>query len=100
MVSGAAAVTVSDGGPLPGASVKATDNAGEPISAASIAQADGGYSLLLPPGTTTYLLQVGPPPDLDAGMAALPLDPLPIYDHLVPPDARVTAAPPPDARPP
>jgi hypothetical protein len=98
LVSVDAGVSVSDGGPLPGASVKAIDNAGEPISAPSIAEADGGYSLLLPPGTTTYLLQVGPPADLDAGTPALPLDPLPVYDQLAPGPSGVTISLPPEVK--
>jgi hypothetical protein len=78
---------VTAGGlPLAGANVTAVDDAGTPLSSPATAQADGGYQLYLPPGTTStgYLLQVGPPQDLDGGSAAAALDPLPNYDHLAP----------------
>ena len=70
------ALLIVDGGPIPGADVTAVDSAGTPLSAPSLSQADGGFSLLLPPGTSGYYLQVGPPPDADGGT------PLPNYDLL------------------
>jgi len=84
LVKATGAVTSQDGGPLPGAGVTAVDGTGAQLSAPALSQADGGYSLLLPPGTTSYLVQVGPPEDLDGGQAALALDPLPVFDELVP----------------
>jgi hypothetical protein len=72
------------GAPLAGANVTAVDSAGLLLSSPAVAQADGGYQLYLPPGTTGYLLQVGPPQDLDGGAALSALDPLPNYDHLAP----------------
>jgi len=93
-VSGA--VDSSDGGVLAGASVTAVDVQGDPLSAPALTQEDGGYSLLLPPGSTSYLLQVGPPPNVDAGMAAEAFDPLPVYDELTPTAAGVTIALPPE----
>jgi hypothetical protein len=83
------------GQPLAGANVTAVDDAGTPLSSPATAQADGGYQLYLPPATTIYLLQVGPPPqDLDGGSAAAPLDPLPNYDHLQPAPTIDVALPP------
>jgi hypothetical protein len=73
-------ISTADGGTLAGAEVTAVDPQGNALSAPAETQADGGFSLYLPPGTTTYGLQVGPPSDLDGG----PLDPLPSYDQLQP----------------
>lgn len=84
LVKVAGALTSQDGGPLPGASVTAVDATGAPLSAPDISEADGGYSLLLPPGTSTYLVQVGPPAQSDGGQAALSVDPLPVFDELTP----------------
>ena len=69
-------VVTADGGPLPGAAVTAVDGEGTALSAPSTSQADGGFSLLLPPGASGYYLQLGPPPDADGGT------PLPSYDWL------------------
>jgi len=71
---------VPDGGPAAGASVIAVDAQGAALSAPQISDANGGYTLLLPPDAGDPLLQVGPPPDADGG---LPLDPLPVYPPLM-----------------
>src|SRR5207249_7964947 len=79
---GAAALTaisgllIADGGPVAGASVIAVDAQGAALSAPQISDANGGYSLLIPPDAGQFSLQVGPPADADGG---LPLDPLPTY---------------------
>ncbi|HET9753693.1 MAG TPA: hypothetical protein VFP52_12055, partial [Myxococcales bacterium] len=76
--------------PLPGASVTAVDPQGGPLSAPTLSQADGGFALSLPPGTSQYALQVGPPAGTasgavpDAGPAPPTLDPLPTYDPVPP----------------
>ena len=75
-------VTATDGTPLAGASITAVDSAGQALSAASLIAADGGYSLSLPPNTSTYYLQVGPATDADGGLAPQALDPLPSYGQL------------------
>jgi hypothetical protein len=71
----------SDAGPLSGARVSASDSSGTALSAPAVS-VDGGFSLLLPPGTQQYYLHVGPPTDLDGGIPAN--DPLPNYDDLAP----------------
>ena len=73
-------LVAADGGPVPGADVTAVDTSEKPLSTPAVTQADGGFSLQLPPGTvsTSYFLQVGPPPDADGGT------PLPSYDLLPP----------------
>src|SRR5205823_7126073 len=72
--------TVSTGGaPLTGARIAAVDGAGLALSAPTTT-ADGGYSLLLPPGTGSYALQIGPPTDLNGGVTSA--DPLPNYDSV------------------
>ena len=76
------AALTADGGILAGADVTAIDSSGNVLSAPAAVQLDGGFSLYLPPNTTAYDLQVGPPPsDLDGGSAAEALSPLPSY-HL------------------
>jgi hypothetical protein len=73
--------SVSAGGTLlTGARIAAVDSAGLAISAPATT-ADGGFSLLLPPGTTTYSLEIGPPNEMDGGVTNS--DPLPEYE--VPP---------------
>src|SRR5207237_129259 len=67
------ALLIVDGGPIPGADVTAVDSAGTPLSAPSLSQADGGFSLLLPPGTSGYYLPVGPPPADSNGAYSLTL---------------------------
>jgi hypothetical protein len=67
--------------PLTGARVTAVDGSGAALSAPATT-ADGGFTLLLPPGTSSYSLQVGPPTDLDGGMTNA--DPLPNYEGLSP----------------
>lgn len=67
--------------PLTGARVTAVDGNGAALSAPATT-ADGGFTLLLPPGTSSYLLQVGPPTDLDGGVTNA--DPLPSYESLQP----------------
>jgi len=67
----------ADGG-LAGASVTAVDALGTAISASSVSQADGGYTLYLPPSLATPSVQIGPQ-DADAGTAAAALDPFPTY---------------------
>jgi len=79
------AALTADGGVLAGADVTAVDAAGNALSASAAVQSDGGFLLYLPPNTTNYYLQVGPPPtDVDGGVAAPTLAPLPNYDHLPP----------------
>ena len=81
-------VLIAGGQPLPGASVTAVDAQGGPLSAATLSQADGGFALSLPPGTSQYALQVGPATAgvADAGPApVVPApDPLPTYDPVLP----------------
>ena len=81
------AALTADGGVLAGADVTAVDANGNALSAPAAVQSDGGFLLYLPPNTTasSYFLQVGPPPsDVDGGLAAASLAPLPNYDHLPP----------------
>jgi hypothetical protein len=74
--------TLSAGGQLvTGARVAAVDAAGSPLSAPAMS-ADGGFSLLLPPGTPSYYLQIGPPTEADGGVPNV--DPLPTYDYVTP----------------
>jgi hypothetical protein len=71
---------ITDGGtPVAGAAVTALDSQGRAISSASVSDADGGYTVVLPPATSQPLLQIGPPADLDGGVAAFALDPFPTY---------------------
>ena len=74
-------LTVGDGGTaVAGASVTALDSQGAALSSASISDVDGGYTLVLPPGTSPDALQIGPPSDLDGGVpATIALDPFPTY---------------------
>jgi hypothetical protein len=82
-------VLVAGGQPLPGASVTAVDGQGGPLSAPTVSQADGGFALSLPPGTSQYELQVGPAGagvagvDAGPGPAAPTPDPLPTYDPVL-----------------
>ena len=85
------AALTADGGVLSGADVTAVDATGNALSAPAAVQADGGFSLYLPPNTplppnaTNYYLQIGPPPpDLDGGLSMTTLAPLPNYDQLPP----------------
>ncbi|HEX9576436.1 MAG TPA: carboxypeptidase-like regulatory domain-containing protein, partial [Myxococcales bacterium] len=66
---------------LTGARIAAVDSAGLAISAPATT-ADGGFSLLLPPGTSSYYLEIGPPNDMDGGVTNS--DPLPNYDQVPP----------------
>jgi hypothetical protein len=68
----------SNGTLVAGVRITAVDAQGNPISAPAVSQADGSYSLLLPPAPTgQVVLQIAPP---DAGSAqASALDPFPIY---------------------
>jgi hypothetical protein len=77
-------VVTVDGGttPVAGVSVTAVDAEGTAISAPAISQADGGYTLVLPPAAvpSPVTLQIAPPPDTDAGVPlAAGLDPFPTY---------------------
>ena len=65
-----------DGGPIEGANLTAVDVSDNALSAPAASQADGGFTLFLPPGASGYFLQFGPPADADAGT------PLPSYDRL------------------
>jgi carboxypeptidase family protein len=67
-----------DGG-VAGASVTAVDAEGTAISAPSVSEADGGYTLYLPPSPPPVYIQIGPQTDADAGAAAAALDPFPTY---------------------
>jgi len=76
-------LTVSgDGGPVPGASVTAIDSEGVALSATSVSDANGGYSLLLPPGAPPFWLQIGPGTDANGGSVQPGLDPFPTYPPL------------------
>lgn len=96
----AVAATVTAGGAdLSGATVAAVDAQGNPLSAPATVGADGGYSLLLPPGSATYLLEVGAPSPADAGVSpgsGVPpnLATLPSYDKLPGVPALVLPLPP------
>jgi hypothetical protein len=72
----------ADGAPLAGASVTAIDSQGVPLSSTSVSELDGGYSLLLPPGTPQFLLQIGPTGNADGGTTQSALDPFPNYPPL------------------
>jgi len=63
--------------PVVGASVTAVDPQGTALSASTITQADGGYSLYLAPNSSQLALQIGPP--TDAGVASGLPDPFPTY---------------------
>ncbi len=94
------AALTADGGVLAGANVTAVDSAGNTLSATAAVQADGGFSLYLPPDAGAFSLQVGPPPlDIDGGPgpAAAALDPLPNYDRLLPTTPAVDVSLPPVA---
>lgn len=98
LVAVAASVTAG-GADLSGATVAAVDVEGNPLSAPATVRADGGYSLLLPPGTSTYLLEVGAPSPADAGVSpgsGVPqnLATLPSYDKLPGVPALVLPLPP------
>ena len=70
------------GFPVTGAQVTAVDADGQPASSPTTAT-DGGFTLRVLPGAPVYYLQVGPPADLDGGLAAL-AEPLPSYNQLGP----------------
>jgi hypothetical protein len=70
-------VVKAAGTPLTGARVGAEDASGLALSAFTNS-ADGGFSLLLPPGTSSYFLEVGPPTEMDGGVTNA--DPLPVYE--------------------
>jgi hypothetical protein len=77
------------GADLAGASVAAVDATGNALSTSATLDADGGYSLVLPPGTSSYFLEVGAPGPADGGVAAADggvagadLATLPSYDKL------------------
>jgi len=74
-------LTTDDGGTaVVGASATALDPQGAALSLASISDADGGYTVILPPATSADALRIGPPSDLDGGVApAIALDPFPTY---------------------
>lgn len=72
----------ASGTPIEGAVITAVNASGQPISAPG-ASADGGFTLLLPPATPSYYLQLSPPGELDGGVAA---EPLPTWDGLGPYD--------------
>ena len=75
------AALTGSGTPLAGADVSAVDASGNPLSAPATVQADGGYSLYLPPATPAKYLQVGPPTESNGGALAPSLNPLPNYDR-------------------
>jgi hypothetical protein len=58
------------GAALAGATVAAVDATGNALSSSATVAADGGYSLVLPPGTTSYFLEVGASSLADGGTAA------------------------------
>jgi hypothetical protein len=98
LVSVAASIAAA-GADLSGATVAAVDAQGNPLSAAATVDADGGYSLLLPPGTASYFLEVGAPSPADAGVtpgSGVPanLATLPSYDKLPGVPALVLPLPP------
>jgi hypothetical protein len=85
-----------DGGPIAGARVSAVDSRGLAISAASVSDADGGYSLLVPPANEPFWMQIGPNTDVDGGVAqtAAP-EPFPTYPPLPYAPSLVLPLPPP-----
>jgi hypothetical protein len=89
-----AVVTVSATSALAGAAVAAVDSRGGLLSAAGHLGADGSYSLLLPPATSTFFLEVGPPA-ADAGVPAPDLASLPNYNQLPGTQSVVVDLPPP-----
>jgi hypothetical protein len=72
-------LTGPDDGGVAGASVTAVDAQGIAISAPSVSEADGGYTLYLPPSPPPVAILIGPQADTDAGVAAAALDPFPTY---------------------
>jgi carboxypeptidase family protein len=93
------ATIAAAGADLSGASVAAVDGQGNPLSAAATVGAGGGYSLLLPPGTASYFVEVGAPSPADAGVSpgsGVPqnLATLPSYDKLPGVPALVLPLPP------
>lgn len=66
-------------GPVAGARIAAVNAGGDPLSAPAVTDAAGKFTLLLPPGTTSYLLQVGPSGDTPAQGGDLPT-----FDAIVP----------------
>lgn len=98
LVSVAASIAAA-GADLSGATVAAVDAQGNSLSAPATVGADGGYSLLLPPGTASYFLEVGAPSPADAGVSpgsGVPqnLATLPSYDKLPGVPALALALPP------
>lgn len=93
-VSGA--VQTSDGGSFAGVTVTAVDpTAGDPVSATSTADADGGYTLLLPASSalSSVRIQVGPSPATDGGTPAT----IPVYDPVAPDGGAIRLPFPPEA---
>jgi hypothetical protein len=75
--------TVSAGGAdLSGASITATDAAGVSISVPTQVSPGNGYSLFLPPLTSLFFVEVGPPASPDGSPAPATLATLPNYDHV------------------
>jgi hypothetical protein len=64
------------GTPLAGARVLPVDASGNALGAADTTDQTGAFSLLLPPGTTSWKLRVGPRPDA----AAVTNGPVPTFD--------------------
>jgi protocatechuate 3,4-dioxygenase beta subunit len=71
----------ANGVPLSGAGITAVEIGGATVSAQALSQPDGGYALYLSPNASSQpALQIGPPADADAGVAAAPaLDPFPTF---------------------
>jgi hypothetical protein len=57
---------------LAGASVTAVDGAGDLISSPVLVTSGNNFALSLPPGTSSYFLQVGPPASIDSGSGISP----------------------------
>jgi Carboxypeptidase regulatory-like domain len=73
---------IAAGADLAGASLTAVDASGQPISARAQVSPGNSYSLLLPPSTIRYFLELGPPAILDGSAAPPELATLPNYDQV------------------
>jgi hypothetical protein len=63
---------LTGGVPLAGARVTARDANGAAVSGSVVTDAQGSFTLELPPPPVSYLLQIGPDPSAPSGSAAVP----------------------------
>jgi hypothetical protein len=75
--------TVASSEPVSGASVAAINASGNLLSSPAQIAADGGYTLYLPPQTSSYALEIGPPA-ADAGADPTLVSTFPNYSALTP----------------